>query len=292
MLKYTVLFLFAFCAAANAQSKYGSWQQEPDKVDTMAKELRKLVDEATRARAADPRFLQDLRDLADRYVNPWPLLSVQDDFQDGDIQSNPRWVIVSGQFELPYGGGLRSLAIPQAAAPQQQRRATRPEDLAAALLGQILKNGQNSQQQQQTPPPAQTTAAEIQLPSPFPNAFSIQATIRAESIANNVTLAVYQNSSNSHGYRLVHNPVNGLALERHGSRGVVALAAVNTGLRERTEHQLVWTRSKTGDMTVTLDNQEIIRVNDHLFKRGWDGLAFRNDGGDVTLRGIKIYGAQ
>ena len=39
-------------AQSQAQSRYGSWRQEPDKLGSIIQDLRNLIDEADRARAA------------------------------------------------------------------------------------------------------------------------------------------------------------------------------------------------------------------------------------------------
>ena len=76
--------------AAAQQSRYSGGWGNPDrpaagqpanpadaKTAKLLDELNGLVDEAERGRAADPRFLRDLRDLARRYAWPWPRLSIR-----------------------------------------------------------------------------------------------------------------------------------------------------------------------------------------------------------------------
>jgi len=81
-----VLIASMVLPAAAANSRYGPIGGDNGE---MARELRGLIEEAEKARAADPRFLRDLRDLADRYDRP-PLADVLfDDFSDGDFTHNP-----------------------------------------------------------------------------------------------------------------------------------------------------------------------------------------------------------
>ena len=89
-----------FTALAQNKPRYGPWKSDQDQVQTLSEELRRLVDEAARARAADPRFLDDLRALADKYGNPRPHLLVQEDFTDRDFTANPAWTVASGQFDM------------------------------------------------------------------------------------------------------------------------------------------------------------------------------------------------
>ena len=68
----------------------GRDRRDTGAVQALAKELEALIDEAERARAADPRFLEDLRDKIAEYsaaaavAVPREAL-IQDDFSDGDI---------------------------------------------------------------------------------------------------------------------------------------------------------------------------------------------------------------
>ena len=76
---------------ALAQTKYAPWQdpnaakQSAQKSQTLIDELKKLIDDAEKSRAADPRFLSDLRELARRHERPRRVTLVSDDFSDGNF---------------------------------------------------------------------------------------------------------------------------------------------------------------------------------------------------------------
>lgn len=123
------------------EPRYGSWQPEQGQLQALTCELRQLVDDATRAIAADPRFLNDLRALVDCYGNPWPELLVQEKFGDCDYTANPAWTIGSSQFDLDWQGGLFSkVVVPEALPPQsaepEPKQKLRGDDIALRLLGQ------------------------------------------------------------------------------------------------------------------------------------------------------------
>lgn len=84
-----------------------------EKTHDFLKELKGLVGEAERMRAADPQFLRDLRRLARRYSWPWSKLVAADDFGDGDYVKNPRWTVVSGNFRVGYDGLLTRFSKPR-----------------------------------------------------------------------------------------------------------------------------------------------------------------------------------
>ena len=93
-------------AVADDGSRYSEWSPEgtgaasSPALEALAEELGALIDEAENARAADPRFLQDLRDIIAAHIadaTPREAL-ILDDFSDGDF---------TGRSAL--GGGERRL---------------------------------------------------------------------------------------------------------------------------------------------------------------------------------------
>ena len=116
-------------AAAEEDSRYSEWRPEGTEadgggaLDALARELEALIDEAESARAADPRFLQDLRDMIAAHVaeaEPREAL-IRDDFSDGDYTDDPGWEVVSGDFSVDRRLGLRT-TIPLGGADAETMR--------------------------------------------------------------------------------------------------------------------------------------------------------------------------
>ena len=116
-------------AAAEEESRYSEWRQEgaeaegSEALEALARELEALIDDAEKARAADPRFLQDLRDMIAAHVaeaEPREAL-IRDDFSDGDYTDDPSWDVVSGEFSVDDRLGLRT-TIPLSGADTKTMR--------------------------------------------------------------------------------------------------------------------------------------------------------------------------
>ena len=109
--------------ASEAGQHYRSWtgpdapsqagtQRQQDFVD----KLKGLIDEAEKARAADPQFLGDLRGLVREYDQPRRRVVLSDRFEDGDFTDNPAWTVTQGRYWVERGWGLRSAVKAGAAA--------------------------------------------------------------------------------------------------------------------------------------------------------------------------------
>jgi len=153
---------------AQESPRYQEWGAGGGSTQDMVKALRELVDEAEGARAADPRFLGDLKALADAFDGSAPAQLIEDDFRDGDYTVGTVWTVTGGKWWVEEAVGLRSIVAAPAAGPvvseptptePPPRRAS--DDLAEAILGNILKQVTRPKDSDTTstnqPAPSQTT---------------------------------------------------------------------------------------------------------------------------------------
>ena len=261
---------------------------------TLIERLNSLVDEAEKARAADPRFLSDLRDLARGYERPWRNLVLADDFGDGDFIGNPRWTVTAGKYLVQRGWGLRSIVEAERAAPEQRRLSGK--EVAANIFGQILQQAIAPERALgQSAAPGGVDAAAIQTGFPLTNAFAIEMDLSSWKPRGRLEIGPYQGTPEgggwAAGYVLVYTPGGVWELLRVSARGssVIDSRSARMSLEDKKTHRIEWTRHDDGRMTVSIDGREILKATDRGVMTPFDGFRMVNRGGDYILKRIQIF---
>lgn len=311
----SLALLLAAPASAQEDSRYQQWGAQGGSTQDMVNALRELVGEAERARAADPRFLGDLKALADAFDNTAPVGLIQDDFRDGDYTAGTVWTVTDGRWWIEDAVGLRSLVAATAASPVANEPAPSDpgprragDDLAEAILGDLLDRvtrqggSQPAESNQQQPAQNQTAGgdtipAQIQVEAPIPNAFSVRMEITSRARYGALRIGPYQVSNSSGwGYWLTYAPgaQKGLTLSRfsRGQPTVVATYDRALDLEDGRLHVIEWARSVTGTMTVSLNGTALIQTSDTRLRDPFDGFGITNQGGDYAVRSISVQRGQ
>jgi hypothetical protein len=280
------------CCAAPAQA--GTTTPQDEELQALVDELNALIAQGETARSADRRFLQNLRDLAQSYDNPWRIELLHDDFSDGDYTSTPAWQVLDGRFSVRRGYGLVSESVPAPEPAEPDARGDSGKELAMALLGELLK----PRQEQTAPRPAAApppTRSLIYTPLRIGNAFALSADVESLANAGEAAFSVYQGSPDTAGYRLVFRPDAPVPLElqRYSVRGSAVVEAVRQ-LPAGDPHnmRLEWTRLADGRMRVSVNGSGVLDVTDRGLMQDFDGLAYRNAGGEFALRDIGLKGSR
>ncbi len=313
-------------AAADDGSRYSEWQPEgteaadPAALEVLARELEALIDQAEDARAADPRFLQDLRDLIATHVadaQPRTAL-IRDDFSDGDYTDDPRWEVVSGDFSVDGRLGLRT-TIPLSGADTETMRITldtirdkgdelleKGEELldkSKDTIGDLLSGEQKlddlwggDDEDKEDTGPAGPEPAEIVLDADIPNAFALELELMSGITHKDARFEIdlFQGRAGASGYRLSYLPGSdpGLMLSRFSRRGaeVIGESRDDLNLEDGRSHAVALVRDGDGTMTASVDGEELIRVKSSALDDPFGGLSLVNSGGDYAIGSIAIYG--
>lgn len=185
----------------------------------------------------------------------WRRVLLRDGFEDGNYSADPAWNVIGGRFWVESRTGLRS----------------------AALLDQ-----------------ADQRYAEIHTVQPIGNAFAIRLTLSARQSQGRLEFGPYQGDNRSSGYRLFYEPgtESRFGIRRLGrDGGNVFMSKRRFRIDDGNSHTLLWTRDSNGRMTVTLDGNELLELDDRGVQGDFDGFTFINRGGDYGLRDISIHGA-
>jgi len=257
-------------------------------------ELKKLTDQAEQNRAANYRFIDQLRDLAARYDWPWGKQILFDDFRDGDFRHNPSWNAQSDAFWVTRSVGLQTQLSTRAGGGNNQNTDRSPEE---TLLGIILEGAINKHQQQDRRS-VKPDRADIYAVVPVSNAFAIELEISAtgrDIQGSSFEWGPYQNQTTDSGYRLVYQAGNRSELKlvayRRSMSSVIDLYDKGGLLEDGNMHKITWQRSVNGLMTILLDNRQIMQVRDRSYREPFNGFIMSNRGGDYAIRSVSIFGA-
>ena len=274
--------------------RYAPWDSGQN-LQSLLDELDALIDEAEKARAANPVFLKDLRDLAAKYqaaaaapATPPAAAPVvrllSDDFADGNYTAAPAWKVSAGEYRIETSGtytGLRSTVAAQPATAASG-------NLAAAILGAIL--------QPQTGSGSTAKYASIYTPVKISNAFALKMELASKFTGGRLDVGPYQGASGNYAYRLAYFPgaAQGLQLLKVTPQGSTVLGAYKGAvyLEDKKRHVIDWKRDAAGAMTVAIDGKTLITATDAGLKDPFTGLLIINSGGDYAIRSIAIDGTQ
>ena len=263
-------------------------------VRELIRDLDALIGEAETANAADPRFLQDLRDRIDDYEAAPSLHlpdAVRDDFSDGDFTDDPRWVVAGGAFSVDPELGLRSVVRMQQSPDRKPIETI--EDLAERAKGtldDILGAREDVDVAEAAPKPAH-----IFTKAAIANAFKLEVELSSRIALKGARLEidVFQGITHASGYRLVYLPGSGqpIQLARFDRTGIKTIGkhVDELVLEDGYSHRLALERAADGTMTVTVDGAEVIRIESKALSGGFDGVAIVNSGGDYGIRRIALY---
>jgi hypothetical protein len=273
--------------------RYSEWQggASNKQLQAFVAKLKSMVDEADKAKAADPVFIQDLRDLiasAEAPATPAPVAQptvrlFYDDFRDGNFTANPVWKATAGQWTVDLLGkntGLKSTIIPPGQTSSQNLK-------LGDVLGAILQ----PQPDQGT---ANATYASIYTALKISNVFKIRLDLVSKERFGRLDFGPYQGAGGNTAYRVTYFPGGnpGLALQRVTAQGTATIGSYNQplSLEGDKSHAIEFLRDGAGAMTVSVDGKALISVKDTTITKPFDGFLMINSGGRYAIGAVTIDG--
>ena len=274
-------------------------------VQALVDEIQALAEKSRKERAAD-RWLQlALEDLVEKYNFPWKNSLFSDDFSDGNYRKDPAWSVSTGEFWVDRRLGLRSEVVAREI-PEQRKQPERRqsnEDIGKALIGALLQDALGGRQQQQAEPEPNRSRTET-IPASIRTAVAIPTTFAVEAIfsqnnrpgeSGQFEWIVMQDQQANNAYKVVVSTGNKPMLEvirvRSGRDSYLESVEV-PGISDGGDHTLSWRQTGTGEISVFLDGEEVIKVSDRPFRHGFKFLGMINRGGDFSVSGIEVLGGR
>ncbi len=269
------------------------------KLKELVDSLNKLIDQAELDRAANPMFLNDLRDLANGFDRPWTQSILFDDFVDGDYTNSPVWTVSKGRYWIEKGWGLRNAIDKAEKATSSSGTTTKSKDAAAVLFGQILNKALGGSGSSTTSGTNGATTSGIQPTSIYhtgtiSNAFALEIEISSWINKGLLVIGPYQGTQHESGYRLTYNVGGSIELSAKSNRGVRIIDQKKGPfiLEDKKAHTLNWTRDAQGLMVVTLDGEKLFELTDNSFQDSFEGFGMGTKDGDFIIKRINILGTQ
>lgn len=267
-------------AAQSGTQQYQPWTgaQQGQAVQKMVTDLKAIIAQGEKDKAASPDFLADLKKTIATYeaaVTPSQAKPFFDDFADGEFASNPAWKVSAGSWTIDRGGSNYGLVS----------KMRRQENLET-LLGGIL-NPQGTQSQS-----GQTDYASIYAKAKLPGAFTFTTSFTSKDRYGGLHLTLYQGAAAQNQYRVTYQPGSqtSLLLQRVSAQGAVTLGQLNgaLNLENGKAHDITLTRDTAGKMTVLIDGKVAISATDTSLQGDFDGVLYTNVGGSYWIRQVSV----
>jgi len=288
--KKTLIGIALLCLTATPLSA----QTSEDKLEHLLRELDSLIDKGEAQNLADPWFLQDLRRLAERYGETWPVVLFDHQFDSRDALPKAPWRISQGEMRMDWSRGLRSRVEAAATAKKKSDK-----EKAAEIIGGILGQALGTQGGSRIADP--TIAALAVADMAVSNAFQMQAEITARALAGAeegaLELGVYQ--SGNAGYRLVLVPkaesrteITLMAVSTRGTTRVLDSATYSQTITDDQPLTVTLSRNPEGVMAAAIGDTALISASDQSFSDAFTGLLIANRGGDYAVRWMTVRGTK
>ncbi|EKV32173.1 hypothetical protein C882_3237 [Caenispirillum salinarum AK4] len=286
---------------------------DPDpRAQALVEDLRRAVLQAERSGAATAAFIEELRALIARYDAPYAQLVVRDTFQDGAYRSDPRWVVVSGQWQAVAGSVVSPPTGPALAPPD------RPPDDAERLqeqLGAVTRlverlrgRATSADGEKDAPPPTipapvpqagaeSAPSAMLALPVHVPPVFRLTArvTLEDDPERHDAGLSVRDGEGET-GYRVRLGSFasrSRVELERLTDRGPRTLGSevLDDSLAGGPVHSIALERDQDGRLTVRVNDVAVVSVEERQESARLEHVMLERMAGRLIVSQVEVWTA-
>jgi peptidoglycan hydrolase-like protein with peptidoglycan-binding domain len=192
---------------------------------------------------------------------------LSDDFADGNYTSSPRWQVLAGEFGVVDGVLISEIDVEPMNAQQLG------QEMIKGIVGDVLG----------MPIGGAGDLAAIKSTVGIGDAFRIDARIAGSGESAVFGLGPYSGFDASQGYRLEYKantarPLR-LIVVSEGETAVIASSDPAIDLADGGMHEVVWQRDQDGQMTVFIDDTQVLEARDNTYDQGFSGLSLLNGGG-------------
>ena len=271
-----------------------------DKLEEMIDELEEKIAQADKKMIAHPTFLEELRQLTQKYRGQLRELFFRDGFEDGEFFQNPVWVVKSGEFRVNEANRLISSVQTGRSGSPSQNQSPQERSLETEAVGIILDSifgPQESQEPTQEENAGEDVAvqpASIYTRQMFPPAFELKMNFRAPQ-SGKMELILLGTEELIPKYRLKirtdhsQNYPMEVVRERSGRSFIVGASEKFPIIDDGRPHSLTWVRHTNGAMNVFIDNEMVLETYEVYYRDDFNGLEVVNNGGIFEWDSFEIF---
>lgn len=275
---------------------------ENQNLKSMISELEKKIKDADQRMIAHPTFLEELRNLVEKYKSQLRELFFRDFFDDGDYKKNPKWIVKSGAFSVTDSGRLSSFVALETDEVQAENQPEQNKSIEQEAVGIILdslfgakKSPEPAQKKLQRPvEPVQP--ASIYTKKVFPPTFEMSMKFKS-SQEGEMDIILLGTKNLLPRYRLKikvnHSEENPIEIIRESNSRSFVVGAGNKFpvINDGKIHTLSWIRFTNGAMNILIDGDLVLQTYEVYYRDDFTGFQISNNGGSYEWDSFEIFKA-
>ena len=291
------VFLSLISTPATAQSDGNQ------KLKSMISELEKKIEDADKRMIAHPTFLEELKNLVEKYRSQLRELYFRDTFKDGDFEKNPKWIVKSGAFSVTDAGRLSSVVSLKTDSVQEKEPSKQNKSLEQEAVGILLDSlfgAEKSPEPVESKPqklPEPVQPAVIYTKKVFPPTFEMNMRFKT-SPHGEMALTLLGTKKLLPRYRLKinanHSEKNPIEIIRESNSRSFVVGASNKfpKINDKKFHTLSWIRYSNGAMNILIDGDLVLQTYEVYYRDDFTGFEISNNGGSHEWDSFKIFKAK